>query len=198
MDLERSCLENESPAELAVRVQRGDPSAEEDLVRRFRGRIRALVLARTRDPEIADELVNDSLMAVLTSLRKGTIRDAQKLPAFVYQTSLNLVNNYLRSRSRRPCEVELSAEIRGYDPQEDYEAAERRELVQQAMTQLIERDRQILTLSLAGGLDPIEIAGRLGLTTEAVRQRKSRALKRLRTMLSPGDGKSRGSGSGSD
>jgi RNA polymerase sigma factor (sigma-70 family) len=58
-------------------------------------------------------------------------------------------------------------------------AAARQAQVQQGLLQLDPTDREILTRILADGQKLTAIARRLGMSPEAVRQRKSRALKKL-------------------
>ena len=74
-----------------------------------------------------------------------------------------------------PLDVALEAAATRPDPVED---SERAGLVRQALRLLDSTDRQILLLTLMEGLKPGEIAARLGLTSEVVRTRKSRALKK--------------------
>ena len=56
---------------------------------------------------------------------------------------------------------------------------ERLELVERALDQLRPDDREILRMTLVDGLKSGEIADRLGLASEVVRKRKSRAVSRL-------------------
>lgn len=168
---------------LAERVRCGDPVAEEELARFFAQRIFVLAVARTHDPEAARELVNDVLLAVLRALRNGAVREAERLGAFVYGTARNQVNNYMRARGRTPPEDPLPPDLAGASPVEDYESAERIRLVRGALDRLDDKDRQIMLLSLVEGLKPGEIAARLGLTSELVRQRKTRAIKKVTELL---------------
>ena len=52
-------------------------------------------------------------------------------------------------------------------------------MVRQALEQLDVTDQNILMRTLVGGEKPGEIAQRLGLSSEVVRQRKSRAVKKV-------------------
>jgi RNA polymerase sigma factor (sigma-70 family) len=169
--------------QLAERIRRGEAAAEEELARFFAQRIFVLALARTRDPEAARELVNDVLFAVLRALRNGAVREAERLGAFVYGTARNQVNSYLRARGRTPPEEPLPVELPGADPVENLESAERLRLVRTALDRLDEKDRDIMHLTLIEGLKPGEIAARLGLTSEFVRQRKARAIKKVSQIL---------------
>ena len=87
---------------LAERVRGHEPSAEEELVRLFADRVSVLALARTRDRELARDLTQEVMLAVVLALRNGHLREAERLAAFVYGTARNVINNYLRTRSRLP------------------------------------------------------------------------------------------------
>ena len=164
---------------LAERIRRHEPAAEEELVRLFQDRILFLVRMRTHDPGGAQDLTQDVLLAVVLALREGQLRDPERLTAFVYGTARNVVNNHLRSRSRLPREDPIEGQdyfINNVDPVED---AERSALVRTALSALASTDRKILLLTLVNGLRPGEIAVRTGLTSEVVRARKSRALRKM-------------------
>ena len=164
---------------LVDRIRSREPSAEEEFVGLFSRRVACLVLARLRDREAARDLTQDVLLAVLLALRDGHLREPERLAAFVCGTARNVVNNYLRTRSRQPREDPIDP---GYDPAfipDQLENTERGALVRQALGALDSTDRKILSLTLVEGLKPGEIALRLGLTSEVVRARKSRAIKKV-------------------
>ena len=93
-------LTPQEQSSLAERVRGHEPSAEEELVRLFADRVSVLALARTRDRELARDLTQDVMLAVVLALRNGHLREAERLAAFVYGTARNVINNYLRTRSR--------------------------------------------------------------------------------------------------
>ena len=164
---------------LAERVRSHEPSAEEELVRLFADRVSALAFARTRDRELARDLTQEVMLAVVLALRDGHLREAERLAAFVYGTARNVINNYLRTRSRMPRIDPLDVELEAAATRPDLmEKSERVGLVRRALGILDSTDRKILLLTLTEGLKPGEIAARLGLTSEVVRTRKSRALKK--------------------
>jgi RNA polymerase sigma-70 factor (ECF subfamily) len=163
---------------LAERVRRGEPGAEHDLVRLFEPRIAMLVRARTGDRERARDLTQEVMLAVVLALRKGQLRDTERLTSFVYGTARNVINNHLRSSRRAPREAPLEDVHAGISPPDPLEDSERSALVEQALEALDDLDRRILRLTLNDGLKSGEIAARLGLTSEVVRARKSRALKK--------------------
>lgn len=164
---------------LALRIHNGDPLAEEELVNSYRRAVLLIATVRTRDPECAKDLAQEVLMAVLKALRAGQVRDAERLGAFVQGTARNLINNYLRSRSRHPT-VDLDAvEVASPDPVEDLEAAERQRLMRQELAKCSLTDQKILLLSLVDGHPLNEVAARLNLSHDAVRARKSRLIKKF-------------------
>ena len=96
----RALLTPEQQSSLAERIHGHEPSAEEEFVGLFSDRVRFLVLARTRDPEVARDLAQDVMLAVVNALRNGQLRDAERLTAFVYGTARNLFGAACSRRSR--------------------------------------------------------------------------------------------------
>ena len=163
---------------LAERIRRLDPSAEDEFVRLFASRITFLARRRTHDPEVARDLAQDVMLAAICALRNGHLRDAERLTAFVYGTARNVINSYLRTRRRLPREEPIDAALLVAGVHDPLESTERRSLVRRALLPLDPADRRILLLTLVEGLKPGEIAARLGLSSDVVRARKSRAVKK--------------------
>lgn len=168
---------------LAARVQAHEPEAEDELVQRFRPGLLAVMRARTRDPQAAPELAHDTLLAVIAALREGKLRDPERLAGFVHGVAKNVLASHFRSRAREPVIVPLDSDLPAPAP-DDPEERERRQIVLRAVDELAPLDRQVLDLSLVHGLRPGEIARRLGLSPEAVRMRKMRAVRRASELVS--------------
>jgi RNA polymerase sigma-70 factor, ECF subfamily len=166
-------------ASLAGRIHAGDAAAEEEFVRWFGGKVFLMMVARTRDRETAGDLAQEVLFTVLRALRDGQLREGGRLAAYVHGTARNIVNNYLRERGRRPVEVPVDPELVVQCPPDEFESSERLGLVRRALGQLDATDQRILLLTLVEGLKPGDIAVRLNVTPEAVRTRKSRAVKKV-------------------
>jgi RNA polymerase sigma-70 factor (ECF subfamily) len=182
--------ERQQMLRLVAGIGAGDVAAEAEMAEQFQRRVLVMMVVRTRDQEAARDLAQETLMAVLAALRKGQLREAEKLPAFVHGIARNLLNSFFRERGRRPAAIELSPEIASFEPPDELEGAERSRALREGLDQLEPDDRKILLLTLVDGLKPREIARRLGLSAEVVRTRKSRALKRLvehmRAAMGPG------------
>ncbi|SRR5713226_4350450 len=166
--------------DLADRVRQGDSSAEEELSVHFHPRIVAMAVVRLRDSEAAREIAQEALLAVLVALREGKLREPEKLPAFVSGTARNLVNNHFRSLREQPKPVALDPETpSAVNLETEAELAEQRRTVRGALERIDPRDRVILLLTLVEGMNPREIAPRVGLSTENVRTRKMRAIRQV-------------------
>jgi len=179
--------------DLADRVRRGDSAAEEELSRYFYPRILAMSMVRLRDPEAAREIAQDALLAVVVALREGKVREPEKLPGFVSGTARNLVNNHFRGLRDQPKTVELDPETPSRQNLEiEAELAEQRQRVRTAIESIAPRDRTILLLTLVDGMNPREIASRVGLSLENVRTRKMRAIRQVTDELRRLSRKARG------
>ena len=166
---------------LLSRVAAGDLQAERRLLEHFGPRIRAMALARTRDPDLSNDLTQETLVAILQSFRKGQVRDHEKVAGFVAGVTRNVINNQKRRSLRHPeSQLDENAEdIAVVTLSDDGDAAERRRLMSRALAELAPADRQVLLLTLVDGLKPGQIAQRIGVTADVARTRKSRALKRI-------------------
>jgi len=70
------------------------------------------------------------------------------------------------------------------DPAVEVELAERRQAVRDAMTQLPDRQREVLELAYFSGLSQTEIAARTGDALGTVKTRVRLGMQKLRTLLS--------------
>ncbi len=175
---------DDSTVDVVERIERGERSAEEELVRGFQRPVFAMVLARTGDPEAARDLTQEVLLSVLRSLREGKLRNPQGLLGFICGTMRNRVKHHFRSLHletvgdlrEEPAVAELEPG-RGLRQRRAKALADRRSRLSNPM------DQKILRLTLVEGLAPRQIGKRLGLSSEVVRQRKSRAIRSAREIL---------------
>ena len=182
--MEDALLSSAEQRVLVERVTKGDRSAEDELVRWFHPRIFATLVGRTGDRESSRDIAHDVLIVTLRTLREGALQEPEKLAQFVHGVARNLANGHIRNQSiRRPRETVLGPELAeriaaplASAEQED-DALERS--VQIALSNLEPADRDILLMTIQGR-KPREIARSLDLSSEAVRQRKCRALQRLK------------------
>jgi RNA polymerase sigma factor (sigma-70 family) len=165
--------------EVIGHVRQRDPSAEELVVRFFQPRVLAMASVRLKDRDAARDITQETLLAILQAVRMDQVHEIDKLAAFVAGTARNLINNYLRAKSRNPDPLPLSEEIVMVHPS-PMDEHERRVRVRAALKLLKPQDRRILLLTLVDGMSPREIASLIGLKPGLVRTRKTRAIKFLR------------------
>lgn len=166
--------------ELVEQIIAGNCLAEEQLVSTYQRGVFLIATARTRDREAARDLTQEVMIAVLRAVRDGQLRDAQRLGAFVRGTARNLINNYLSSRAQRSeCDIETSMEP-AIDPVQSLEQAERRRMILKELESVGSTDRQILFLSFVDGHTLAEVAEKLRISHEAVRARRSRAIRKIK------------------
>jgi len=167
---------------LVARVANGDRKAENDIIVHFAPRIRAMAAVRTRDQDLARDLTQDTLLAVLQAIRKGQVRDGDRIEGFVAGVARNVINNHRRRSLRHP-ESPLDEDAPAMAIDDDHDGPERRRVMARALAELGPADRQVLLLTLVEGLKPGEIARKIGVTADVARTRKSRALKRILEVL---------------
>jgi DNA-directed RNA polymerase specialized sigma24 family protein len=155
----------ESLISIADRIRSGDHNAEEEFFKTFERRVRAFALANGADEHLAEELVQETLWAVIKALRQDRLQQPEHLAAFVWGTARNLWKDRIRLLARDRTTPLLPGADFPHPPHE-HEDFERHHTAHQV-----------------DGLAPHEIARQLGILPEAVRQRKSRALRKLTEAL---------------
>jgi RNA polymerase sigma factor (sigma-70 family) len=165
-------------AALVAQVAAGHVEAEAALIELFLPRVRAMMRARMGNADLARDLTQDTLVEVLKAARRGQIREPERLVGFVHGVARNLANSHARG-VRAHAEAPLDALPVEPFVDDDRADRDRQLLLARGLDAIAESDRTILMLTLVEGLKPGEIAQRMGLTSEVVRARKSRAQKRI-------------------
>ena len=166
----------------------GSPEGESgpEVLERLRLGLQIMALRALRDPDAAEEAVQETLVRALEALRDGRPSNPEKLGAFVRGIARHVIADVHRARQRSaPLQdtPEAMHPTSGDDPLTALITAEERDHVRLALTRLSAGDREILHLSFFEGLTPVEIAERLGEPSLRIRKRKSRALNRVRRAL---------------
>jgi RNA polymerase sigma factor (sigma-70 family) len=173
---------DEREESIVAAIAAGSGEAESLFVARYMPRVRTLLIVRSRNPELAQDLQQDVMIEALCALRKGQLREAGRLPAFVAGIARNLLNNHYRGQSRTPIHEELPPEIADFsreNPLDSEFSQQNQQIAQRAIASLDKIDRSILQMTLVDNLKPGVIAERLQLNPDVVRQRKLRATRRV-------------------
>ena len=138
------------PADLVRRIQAGDRRAEEELVERYGEGLTFLLRRWTRDREAAADLYQESFQLAIEKIRRGELRDPDRLPGFLRSLARNLsTHHYRRESSRGNRETPIATEFEPPDQSPGQLGALLRQekigLVRRLLSELpVERDRQIL------------------------------------------------------
>jgi len=178
---QETAQENE---QLVRAIAAGDREAERAFVTRYMRPVRAMLLARSRNPDLAADLRQDVMIEAICALRRGQLREPAKLTPFVIAIARNILNSHFRTTSRQPESVELPDDLPDLScANEAAEEQEREAQALQAISSLDPTDRSILQMTLVDRLKPGAIASRLKLNPDVVRQRKLRAIRRVTDLL---------------
>lgn len=135
---------------------------------------------RVRDPEAAEDLVQEVLLKVWSGLE--TLRDSERLVPFAYRVARNTVIDY--QRARRAFEPIDESELQASPPAED---DNNNALVGAWLRGFIlllpEEKRTALWLADVEGLKQREVADRLGMTLSGAKSRIQRGRAELRALL---------------
>lgn len=181
--------ETEVAAELAHRIRSGDRTAEEELVRRYSRGLLFHLRRTAGDPDLADDLHQETFRVVLERLRGEGIADPERLAGFILGTGRNLFLGGWRKRSRRGEGMSLDAvEVEPPDPVpgqldrvlQEEEIRKVRRLIGELGT---DRDRQILFRFYVAEEGKERICADLGLSSLHFNRVLFRARQRFKELL---------------
>ena len=156
----------------------GDGAADDDALVDLVPMLRRVVGSRVKDPHTVDDLVQETLVRVM-SARTRVAPD--KLPHYAAVTARNLVASMAEKNDRARSRSHLLLETgEGESPVTDVLRQEERAIVGAALAQLPAGDRDVLMAHEVEGQDTITMAAGQGSTPGAVAARLSRARASLR------------------
>jgi RNA polymerase sigma-70 factor, ECF subfamily len=138
-------------AGLVRRIIAGDATAEAELVQRFSRALTFLLQRLTRDAAAADDLYQETFRLVIEKVRRGELREPERLPGFVSSMARNLFLGSTRRGGRREqwhagSEAADSAPDPAPGQLAGLLAKERAALVRRVLAELKnDRDREILS-----------------------------------------------------
>lgn len=178
----------DSPANLVNRIRKGSRAAEAQLVRKYRKPILQLLRYRTRDPDLAEDLLQDTLLYIIERLREKGIEEPEKLSSFIHKVALNKTIAHFRKEARRNTrpDTELTEMLQDDSPshQEALLEQESAALVRQLLEELPQpRDREILSRFYVRCQDKQLICASLELTSDQFDRVISRARQRFKALV---------------
>lgn len=169
---------------LVIAIGQGDASAAATLVDRYACRLQAFAWRMLGDREEAEDVVQDSFLRLWKHARRWK-PGAARFSTWLYQVAANGCRDRLRKRRDHSAEAVdwLVDDTPG--GREQLQQAERDAVVQQAVNELPDRQREALLLSHYDGMGNPDIAAVLEVSVEAVESLLARARRRLRDELAP-------------
>jgi RNA polymerase sigma-70 factor (ECF subfamily) len=168
--------------DLIVRVQAGDRSAFDLLVRRHLPRARLIAKRLMQNPDDADDLVQDAFLRALE--RIGTFDASRAFEPWFTRLLVNLGRDQHRKQTVRRTESQDPEAIPGGTrPDRETERSELRSSLSQALESLPDRQRLIVTLFEIDGRSTEEIAGMLNVSQVTIRWHLHQARRSLREAL---------------
>jgi RNA polymerase sigma-70 factor, ECF subfamily len=155
------------------RLQRGDAETEQHFAAYFGELIRLKLRSRLSPREAVEDVQQETFVRVLALVRADEVRDPGRLGALVNSVCNNVLLEYYRARGRADSSLDEVSE-HNFISQETsgpglLEIREAQQVVRKILSDLPERDRQLLRSVLLEERDKDEVCTELGLSREYLR-----------------------------
>lgn len=166
--------------DLIARFRSGDPEAVREIYGRYAGAVRTVARSLVRDPELADDVVQQTFLKAWQAATQFDER--REISPWLYAIARRSAIDLLR-RERRPTvadhDPEADVGVHAVSFERTWEVYELR----RALDQLPPEEREVMRLSHLLGLTHPEIAERTGVPLGTVKSRSARAHRRLAASL---------------
>jgi RNA polymerase sigma-70 factor (ECF subfamily) len=172
--------------ELIAKARAGDRPALEALLAQLAPAVRRFGMHMCRDDADAQDVLQDTLLAVATQLDQFENRSS--ITSWVFTIARTFCARRRRGlKNRAPTGDEPLRGLHAHDvpPDQTAEQRELRALVMHALDGLGEEQREVIALRDIEGLTAEEAASAIGITVQALKSRLHRAREALRSRLLP-------------
>lgn len=178
-----SSLQNTRWEQLVSQIRAGEAEGMESLYRVFARGVR-FYLCRQLGPQELDDKVHDTFLIVVQAIRRGELREPERLMGFVRtvvrrQVAAHIDQAVQSRRDRADVESGVHVVDVRLNPEEVLALKQRAEIVQRALRDISDRDREILTRFYLLEQTQEEICHTMSLTETQFRLLKSRAKARF-------------------
>lgn len=173
--------------ELVKRIIAGDSAAEEEVVRRYQQGVAIIIDQIVRSRPVTEDVSQDTFKIVLAKVRRGDLREPERLSGFVSGVARNAAIDYIRRTRRLKNQESIGDAEQIPDPApsqlEQILKQERAAVVRQLINELKkERDRALLLRYYIAEEDKDTICADLGLTRAQFNNVIFRATARFRDL----------------
>jgi RNA polymerase sigma-70 factor (ECF subfamily) len=189
-------LAEDEISSLIERARAGDVGARRRLYTQHVDRVFRTVRGMLRSDADAEDVTQDALLTMLTSLHRYAPRTDARFAAWVMTIAVNTVRR--RFRRHRP-ELTATGELpemagEATDPAGELDRARQRRALLIALGELPERERALVSLRYGAELNASEIAAVVGIEPATIRKilerARTRLAARIEALLSPDGGMS--------
>jgi RNA polymerase sigma-70 factor (ECF subfamily) len=171
-----------SPVEWGILVNQikvGEETGMEQLYKLFSRGIR-YYLCRQLGPQELEDKVHDTFLIVVNAIRRGDLREPERLMGFVRTVVRRQVAAYIEQavhsrREQADLETGITVADRKQNPEQEAMIRQKAELMESALSALSERDREILVRFYLKEQPQEQICREMDLTETQFRLLKSRA-----------------------
>lgn len=173
----------ESDAELLSQYSRhGVDAAFAEIVRRYLGIVYHAALRQLAGDAHAAEDVAQKVFALLAR-KAGSLASHTALAGWLHTTTRLVARETIRAERRRRTREQEAAFMQQLSTHDQADPEQLRAVLDDAIGELNERDRETVLLRFFAGLRLTELGARLGLSENSARMRVERALERLQRSL---------------
>jgi RNA polymerase sigma-70 factor (ECF subfamily) len=171
-----------SPVEWGIlvnQIKAGEETGMEQLYKLFSRGIR-YYLCRQLGPQELEDKVHDTFLIVVNAVRRGDLREPERLMGFVRTVVRRQVAAYIEQavhnrREQADLETGITVADRKQNPEQEAMVRQKAELMESALLALSERDREILVRFYLKEQPQEQICREMDLTETQFRLLKSRA-----------------------
>lgn len=149
----------------------------------MRPALRLIALRALGDPDLAEDVAQETLARALSAVETGRLRDPARLAAFVHGIARHVILDVMNAQRRRGTTDIAEVPVTTPDALATLVASEDLEALQFALRQLDAEELALLRLLFVDGLTSAQAAERLAEPADRIRKRKSRLMERLRAFF---------------
>jgi RNA polymerase sigma-70 factor (ECF subfamily) len=169
---------------LLQRIAEGNEQAFRTIFDRYSDNLYGVAYNYTKSKETAQELVQDVFLKIW--IKRAELARIENLENYLFISARNLIMNYFRSQKRNAAFLERLAKHfseAALDPQDQLIRKESLTIINNAVNSLPEQQRTVYNLRRNEGLSIEEIATRMAISPNTVRNHMNAALRSVREKL---------------
>ncbi|MBO9676061.1 MAG: sigma-70 family RNA polymerase sigma factor [Sphingobacteriaceae bacterium] len=168
--------------ELLTGLKAGDKVAFKQLYEVYSGRLASKLIYLLKSEELAQDVLQDVFLKIW--INREMIDTELSFGAFLYKIATNLSKNVIRKNVYDQLMRHQIGQEEAYHPMEEGDDAEQaKAILDQAMDQLTDRQREVYTLHKLEGLSYQEISEKLNISLSAINHHIQKANKQLKAVL---------------